>query len=90
MASDIGKAELHRRQLFALAAAAGLTGPAAQAFAQDTAISRALIGKLEGPEVVLDPAKWPTQFQEAPMMAARVASGGLPKLRSEERRVGKE
>ena len=27
-----------------------------------------LIGKLEGPELILDPAKWPTKFSEAPML----------------------
>jgi peptide/nickel transport system substrate-binding protein len=71
---------LGRRHLLALAGAAGLTAEAGEALAQDTTLSRALIGKLEGPEVVLDPAKWPTQFQEAPMLAARVASGALPRL----------
>ena len=71
---------LRRRQLLAAAAAAGLTAQARAAFAADDAVSRALIGKLEGPEVVLDPAMWPKAFQEAPMLAARVAAGGLPKL----------
>ena len=57
--------------------------PIAAALAQsdDTAISRDLIGKLEGPEVVVDPALWPKQFQEAPMLAARVASGALPAVK---------
>ena len=71
---------LRRRQLLAAAAAAGLTGGARAALAADDTVSRALIGKLEGPEVVLDPALWPKAFQEAPMLAGRVAAGGLPKL----------
>ena len=71
---------MRRRHLLAAAAAAGLTGGARAAIAADDTISRALIGKLEGPEVVLDPALWPKAFQEAPMLAGRVAAGSLPKL----------
>src|SRR5262245_36727953 len=37
-----------------------------------------LIGKLEGPELILDPAKWPTKFNEAPMLAELVKQGKLP------------
>jgi peptide/nickel transport system substrate-binding protein len=37
-----------------------------------------LIGKLEGPELILDPAKWPTKFSEAPMLADLVKQGKLP------------
>jgi len=37
-----------------------------------------LIGKLEGPELILDPAKWPTKFSEAPMLAELVKQGKLP------------
>ena len=37
-----------------------------------------LIGKLEGPELVLDPAKWPKKFSEAPMLAELVKAGKLP------------
>ncbi|MGA8194286.1 MAG: ABC transporter substrate-binding protein [Acetobacteraceae bacterium] len=61
--------------------------PLAEALAasDDTAITRDLIGTLEGPEVVLDPALWPKQFQEAPMLAARVAAGALPAVKD---RVG--
>jgi peptide/nickel transport system substrate-binding protein len=51
----------------------------------DTKISRSLIGKLEGPEVITDPAHWPTTLKEAPMLAARVAAGKLPSVKD---RVG--
>ena len=71
---------LGRRHLFALAGAVGLNARIATALAQDTTVNRTLIGKLEGPEVVLDPAKWPKQFQEAPMLAKRVAAGSLPRV----------
>ncbi|HWT80541.1 MAG TPA: twin-arginine translocation signal domain-containing protein, partial [Candidatus Methylomirabilis sp.] len=37
-----------------------------------------LIGKLEGPELLLDPAKWPKKFSEAPMLAEMVKAGKLP------------
>ncbi|MEA2698063.1 MAG: peptide/nickel transport system substrate-binding protein [Myxococcales bacterium] len=37
-----------------------------------------LIGKLEGPELILDPDKWPKKFSEAPMLAELVKAGKLP------------
>src|SRR5918995_2523164 len=37
-----------------------------------------LIGKLEGPEVVTDPAKFPKAFKEAPQLAELVKTGKLP------------
>lgn len=37
-----------------------------------------LIGQLEGPEVITDPAQFPTQFSEAPALAALVKAGKLP------------
>ena len=37
-----------------------------------------LIGNLEGPALVLDPAKWPKKFAEAPMLAELVKAGKLP------------
>src|SRR5215207_8389612 len=37
-----------------------------------------LIGKLEGPEVITDPAKAPKAFKEAPQLAALVKAGKLP------------
>jgi ABC-type transport system substrate-binding protein len=37
-----------------------------------------LIGKLEGPEVVTDPAQFPKSFKEAPQLAALVKAGKLP------------
>ena len=33
---------------------------------------------IEGPEVILDPAMFPTEFSEAPMLAEMVAAGELP------------
>lgn len=35
---------------------------------------------IEGGQVVLDPAKFPTAFKESPEFAAQVAAGKLPKV----------
>ena len=49
-----------------------------RAQAQEAKLGAQLIGKLEGPELVLDPAKWPKKFAEAPMLADLVKQGKLP------------
>ena len=36
------------------------------------------IGKLEGPEIIRDAAKFPKTFKEAPMLAELVKAGKLP------------
>ncbi len=51
-------------------------GVAAGALAQMA--KSGLIGKLEGPEVVTDQAKWPKAFKEAPQLAELVKAGKLP------------
>src|SRR5215813_4805072 len=38
----------------------------------------ALIGKLEGPEVIVDPGQFPKTFKEAPQLAELVKAGKLP------------
>ena len=38
----------------------------------------ALVGKLEGPEVITDPAQFPTSFKEAPQLTDLVKAGKLP------------
>ena len=62
--------------------AMALTGlaPTATLVAQagEQKIGAQLIGKLEGPELVLDPAKWPKKFGEAPALAELVKAGKLP------------
>jgi peptide/nickel transport system substrate-binding protein len=37
-----------------------------------------LVGKMEGPEVLTDPAQFPKSFKEAPQLAALVKEGKLP------------
>jgi peptide/nickel transport system substrate-binding protein len=58
-------------------AAAGLPG-AALAQGGAPKLGAQLIGKLEGPELILDRARWPTRFGEAPMLAELVKQGKLP------------
>ena len=68
-----------------VAASPGLiTLPAA---AQDTKLGTSLIGKLEGPEVITDPAKFPKSFKEAPQLAELVKAGKLPPVQE---RIGQD
>lgn len=63
------------------ATVAATQAPAAEATAttaEEPAMGSSLIGKLEGPTIVTDESRWPKTFQEAPQLAARVASGELP------------
>lgn len=41
-------------------------------------LTTGLVGELEGPEIITDPAQYPTSFNEAPMLAEMVAAGELP------------
>src|SRR5947199_7629274 len=67
---------LRSRLTLALVAGAVSAGVAAGALAANT--GKSLIGKLEGPEVVTDPAKFPKTFTEAPQLAELVKAGKLP------------
>ncbi|MGQ4807423.1 Periplasmic alpha-galactoside-binding protein [Candidatus Entotheonellaceae bacterium PAL068K] len=60
--------------LLSLVLAGTANGPR-QAEAQTGA---ALIGKLEGPEVITDASQWPRTFNEAPQLAELVKQGKLP------------
>lgn len=75
----------------AVGGATGLPPAFAQAPAPGTApapkLGAQLIGKLEGPELVLDPARWPKKLSEAPMLAELVKQGKLPPV---EQRVPQE
>ncbi|MBI3084837.1 MAG: twin-arginine translocation signal domain-containing protein [candidate division NC10 bacterium] len=55
--------------------------------ASEPKLGARLIGKLEGPELVLDPAKWPKKFNEAPVLAELVKAGKLPPV---EKRIPEE
>src|SRR5262245_25052008 len=57
------------------------------ASAQDAKPGTHLIGKLEGPEVITDPAKFPKTFKEAPQLAELVKAGKLPPVQE---RIGQD
>ena len=56
---------------------------AGSAFAQAPDLSQSgLVGKLEDPTIITDPAQWPKQFSEAPALAELVKAGKLPPVES--------
>jgi peptide/nickel transport system substrate-binding protein len=67
------------RSRFTVALVVGaLSGIVAVGALAQVASKSTLIGKLEGPEVVTDPAKFPKAFKEAPQLAEQVKAGKLP------------
>ena len=48
--------------------------------AEEEALGSSLIGEIEGPQIVVDEAAFPTSFAEAPMLAEMVTAGTLPAL----------
>ena len=69
--------------LVGLALVAALAMGSAAAVAQSATpapakIGSSLIGKLEGPEIILDPKAYPKTFKEAPILDAQVKAGKLP------------
>lgn len=60
--------------------------PAAAA-SDDQKIGKSLIGNLEGPEVVTDPAQFPKTFSESPLLTDMVKAGKLPPVAE---RVGQD
>jgi peptide/nickel transport system substrate-binding protein len=91
--------ELSRRDFFRNAGVAGISfsalldlawrpaTSAAQAPASTPKIGAQLIGKLEGPTTVTDPAKFPKTFKEAPQLAELVKAGKLPSVKE---RIGED
>jgi peptide/nickel transport system substrate-binding protein len=47
---------------------------------EPSGVSRELVGEIEGPEIIVDPSQFPTEFNEAPELAAMVEAGELPPL----------
>ena len=67
------------RKILVSLAVAALTLFVTGAQAQQSAYEQSgLVGKLEAPEIVTDPAKWPKVVGEAPQLAALVKAGKLP------------
>src|SRR5262249_11856773 len=50
-------------------------------------IDSSLIGKLEGPQVILDASQYPKTYQEAPALADLVKAGKLPAVKD---RIGQD
>ena len=76
-----------RRSRFLIALLVGVLTAAVAAGALAQGGKSGLIGKLEGPEVVTDPAKFPKTLNEAPQLAALVKAGKLPPVAE---RVGQD
>ncbi len=75
------KAKLSRRAVLSGLAAS----PTAMEFlrsaiaeAQTSLSQSGLVGEIQGPTMITDPAKWPKKFAEAPMLAELVMTGKLP------------
>jgi peptide/nickel transport system substrate-binding protein len=85
----MSKGRLSRRTFLQLATAAaagaalpesllGVVRSAAAAAGAAQPLGAQFIGKLEGPEIIRDVAKFPKKFNEAPMLAELVKAGKLP------------
>ena len=73
----LGTLSLHSGIATAQTPAPSAAAPAASAAAAPK-IGSSLIGKLEGPEIILDAKAYPKTFKEAPMLAEQVKAGKLP------------
>ena len=72
----------------AMTFAAAISLFAAAAAAQTSDLTESgLVGQLENPTIVTDPAQWPKTFHEAPALAAMVKAGTLPPV---EQRIPQE
>ena len=78
--TDLGRAPQTRGRgaRFVIALGVGLLTTVVAAGALAQIGKSALIGKLEGPEVVTDAAQFPKTFKEAPQLAELVKAGKLP------------
>ena len=92
---DVSRARHSRLSRRALLRLGALAIPASQlplggirsAVAQGTKLGASLIGKLEGAEVVTDPALIPKTLKEAPQLAELVKAGKLPPVQE---RIGQD
>ena len=66
--------------LSAALALGSVTAVAQSATAAPAKIGSSLIGKLEGPEIILDAKAFPKTFKEAPILAEQVKAGKLPSV----------
>ena len=87
--TDLGRTPRtrQRRSRIVMALVVGLLTTVLAAGALAQMAKSGLIGKLEGPEVVTDSAKFPKTLNEAPQLAALVKAGKLPPVAE---RVGQD
>src|SRR2546422_10172405 len=83
----LSRRTLMRLGLLAIPATQVPLGFVHEAAAQGTKLGANLIGKLEGAEVVTDPALIPKSFKEAPQLAELVKAGKLPPVQE---RIGQD
>ena len=83
----LSRRTLMRLGLLAIPATQVPLGFVHEAAAQGTKLGANLIGKLEGAEVVTDPALIPKTFKEAPQLAELVKAGKLPPVQE---RIGQD
>jgi peptide/nickel transport system substrate-binding protein len=83
----LSRRTLLRLGLLAVPATQAPFGSVLGAAAQGTKLGGQLIGKLEGAEVVTDPALFPKSFKEAPQLAELVKAGKLPPVQE---RIGQD
>src|SRR6267142_5171110 len=83
----LSRRTLLRLGLLAVPATQAPFGSVFGAAAQGTKLGGQLIGKLEGAEVVTDPALFPKSFKEAPQLAELVKAGKLPPVQE---RIGQD
>ena len=88
VALSLSRRDMLRLGLLTVAStAAGPAAMAPQAAAQAANLGANLIGKLEGAEVITDPARFPKTFKEAPMLSDLVKAGKLPPVQE---RIGQD
>ena len=85
--SRLSRRALLRMGALAIPASQIPLGGMRSAAAQGTKLGAQLIGKLEGAEVVTDPALIPKTFKEAPQLAELVKAGKLPPVQE---RIGQD
>jgi peptide/nickel transport system substrate-binding protein len=77
----VSEPEWSRRAVLASLAASSIAMEflrSAVAEAQTSLSQSGLVGEIQGPTMITDPAKWPKKFSEAPMLTEQVKAGTLP------------
>lgn len=70
--------EISRRAILGASTAIAVGAVARRAVAENSLSQSGLVGTLQGPTIITDPALWPKTFHEAPMLMELVKAGKLP------------